>query len=153
MGVLRIVSGGQTGADRAALDEAIELGIECGGWCPKGRTAEDGVIPERYPLRQTLSPGYRQRTEMNVRDSDGTLICHTGALTGGTLLTCDLAAAWSKPCLVLKLDDTDSVEASEKTSEWIAREEIEVLNVAGPRKSNSSEIYGLTRELLRKLFY
>ena len=80
----RIVSGGQTGVDRAALDVALELSIPCGGWCPKGRKAEDGALPARYPLKETPSEEYAQRTTWNVRDSDGTLILTHGAPTGGT---------------------------------------------------------------------
>src|SRR5438876_4889366 len=86
-----IVSGGQTGVDRAALDVALELGIPCGGWCPKGRRAEDGRIPLRYPLEETTLNIYPQRTEWNVRDSDGTLVLTTGRPEGGSALTNELA--------------------------------------------------------------
>src|SRR5438876_1977372 len=89
--VSKIISGGQTGVDRAALDVALELGIPCGGWCPQGRRAEDGVIPARYPLRETPWWGYPQRTEWNVRDSDGTLILAEGEPDRGTVLTRELA--------------------------------------------------------------
>src|SRR6266571_9073801 len=84
MVVSKIVSGGQTGVDRAALDVALELGIPCGGWCPRGRRAEDGIIPERYPLIETPTTAYPQRTERNVRDSDGTLVLTVGRADGGT---------------------------------------------------------------------
>lgn len=86
-GVRRIVSGGQTGVDRAALDVAMQLSIEHGGWCPRGRLAEDGTIPSRYDLRETRSAKYHVRTERNVVDSDATLILYRKSLTGGTLLT------------------------------------------------------------------
>lgn len=89
----KLLSGGQTGVDRAALDAALALGIPCGGWCPQGRRAEDGQIPARYPLTETGSPGYRERTYLNVRDSDGTLILARGALSGGTTLTRRVARA------------------------------------------------------------
>mgnify|MGYP003793290687 CR=1 FL=1 len=89
--IKKIVSGGQTGVDRAALDVAMQLGIPVGGWCPRGRRAEDGRIPDSYPLREASSVNYAKRTELNVRDSDGTLILSGGPLTGGTALTESLA--------------------------------------------------------------
>jgi predicted Rossmann fold nucleotide-binding protein DprA/Smf involved in DNA uptake len=95
--VRKIVSGGQTGVDRAALDIALALGIPCGGWCPRGRGAEDGVIPARYPLQETCSHDYAERTRRNVIDSDGTLILAIGALHGGTLLTAQLAEKAASP--------------------------------------------------------
>src|SRR5437660_8666127 len=97
----KLISGGQTGVDRAALDVALELGLPCGGWCPRGRKAEDGVIPDRYPLAETPSPSYRQRTRWNVRDSDGTLILVRGRPTGGTALTLASARRLGKPVLVV----------------------------------------------------
>src|SRR5437762_6170449 len=99
---LVIVSGGQAGADRGALDAALSLGLGCGGWCPRGRRAEDGPIPARYPLRETPSADYPQRTEWNVRDSDGTLIVHSGRVDRGTALTQRLAARHRRPLLVLE---------------------------------------------------
>src|SRR5204862_1053873 len=90
--IARVVSGGQTGVDRAALDVALGLGLPCGGWCPKGRRAEDGPLPERYPLRETPWSGYPQRTQWNVRDSDGTLVLLNGEPDRGTRLTIELAA-------------------------------------------------------------
>src|SRR5437867_4357828 len=93
----KIVSGGQTGVDRAALDVALELGVKCGGWCPQGRRAEDGRIDERYPLQETPWDGYPQRTEWNVRDSDGTLILTCGEPDRGTALTIELVQRKKKP--------------------------------------------------------
>ena len=129
---LRIVSGGQTGVDRAALDVAIAAGIPHGGWCPRGRRAEDGAIPARYRLREHRSPTYAARTEANVVDSDGTLVLCRGALRGGTARTRALARRHRKPCLVVDLDagvDPAAVRA------WRARDGVRVLNVAGPRES------------------
>src|SRR5262245_15370526 len=112
----RIVSGGQTGVDRAALDVALELGIDCGGWCPQGRRAEDGRIPEHYPLEETPWDGYPQRTEWNVRDSDGTLILTHGEPDRGTALTLRLADERKIPCLVVRLEQEWGIEGVRK---WI----------------------------------
>ncbi|MEN6493470.1 MAG: putative molybdenum carrier protein [Thermoguttaceae bacterium] len=130
--VQKIVSGGQTGVDRGALDAAIGRGIPHGGWCPRGRRAENGPIPPRYQLRETDSSAYRVRTEQNVLDSDGTLILHGGRLAGGTALTRRLALQHKKPCLVVDLlhePDAASVR------QWLVSHQIETLNVAGPRES------------------
>src|SRR6516162_1127534 len=99
--ISKVVSGGQTGVDRAALDIALELGIPCGGWCPKGRLAEDGTIPNHYPLKETPLPLYPQRTEWNVRNSDGTLVLTTGQTKGGTALTIAIARRQKKPRLII----------------------------------------------------
>ena len=143
--VHKMISGGQTGVDRAALDAAIELGITCGGWCPKSRASEDGPIPDHYPLRETPSSDPAQRTEWNVRDADATLIIARGKLTGGTALTRRLARSMDKPCLV-----TDPVEANSTATiqAWLAEHQVNVLNVAGPRQSNDPEIYELAQQLL-----
>lgn len=139
MGIPRkIVSGGQTGVDRAALDVAIKLGIEAGGWCPRGRRAEDGPIEERYPLRETWSRTYSQRTEWNVRDSDATLILCRGTPSGGTGLTAQFADRYGRPLLVL---DLDSDPDPEKARGWLREQGVGVLNVAGPREEGASGIY------------
>lgn len=108
---MKIVSGGQTGVDRAALDTALELGLPCGGRCPRGRKAEDGPIPARYPLTETSSAEYAQRTEWNVRDSDGTLVLTRGQPTGGTALTIELAERLGKPYLVVDLESEPNAAA------------------------------------------
>ena len=141
----RIVSGGQTGVDRAALDAARALGVPCGGWCPKGRLAEDGRLPERYPLVETPSDDYAQRTEWNVRDSDGTLILYRGVLTGGSALTARLAERYDRPSLALDLQSSPDPLA---IREWIAKNQIRALNVAGPRASGAPGLYEQARELL-----
>ena len=135
----QIVSGGQTGVDRGALDAALECGVPCGGWCPKGRRAEDGFISGRYPLKETDSSDYRQRTEWNVRDSDGTLILHQGPLEGGTALTGDLTALHGRPCLSVELGKEGEIEPARK---WLEEHHIRILNVAGPRESKNP---GITR--------
>ncbi len=152
----RVVSGGQTGVDRAALDAALEAGLQIGGWCPAGRRAEDGAIAARYPLRETPGTQYAQRTEWNVRDSDGTLILHRGPLSAGTALTARLAAQLDKPCLRVDLgtDCGDAAMEQEiaRVMDWLRAHRIRVLNVAGPRESGSSGIGAASRGLLQPLF-
>lgn len=134
----KIVTGGQTGVDRAALDVALTLNIPCGGWCPQGRRAEDGPIPVRYPLVETPTPQYECRTEWNVRDSDGTLIITRGPLAGGTALTQQLARRYGKPLLVVELEAPPRPAA---LADWLSRHAIRTLNVAGPRESGRPGIY------------
>jgi hypothetical protein len=145
----QIVSGGQTGVDRAALDVALEAGIPCGGWCPRGRTAEDGRLTGRYPLRETPSDAYAQRTEWNVRDSDGTLILARGELEGGTALTEKYAGKLGRPCLII---DLGQAPAPEPVLDWLQEHKISVLNVAGPRESGCLGIYRLAVEFLSRVF-
>jgi hypothetical protein len=146
--ISKIVSGGQTGVDRAALDVALDLGVVCGGWCPKGRLAEDGPIPECYPLEETTLPVYPQRTEWNVRDSDGTLVLTIGQAKGGTALTLEMARRQKKPRLVVNLQDHPDVNA---VRTWILANQIEILNIAGPRESEKRGIYSKAAEFLHKL--
>jgi len=145
----KIVTGGQTGVDRAALDAAIALGIPHGGWCPKGRLADDGTIPPHYRLTETESPDYAVRTERNVRDSDGTLILCRGSPTGGTELTLRLAERWEKPHLVVDPDRPPDLDAARR---WLAENRPAVLNVAGPRESQSRGIAAGSEAFLRRLF-
>jgi len=150
MSIAKIISGGQTGVDRAALDVALELGIDCGGWCPKGRRAEDGVIPAEYPLRENKSTSYPARTAMNVRVSDGTLILTHGTPDRGTALTISLARRSKKPCLVV---DLGQVPDPLEVRKWIAAEKIQNLNIAGPRESSRPGIGNEARRFMRKLFH
>jgi hypothetical protein len=136
--VQRIISGGQTGVDRAGLDAAIHLGIEHGGWCPLGRRAEDGPIPDHYQLVELDSPNYSDRTRQNVLDSDGTLILYGGRLQGGTLLTARYAIQLDKPCLKIRLSGRVSCE---QLISWIETYRISILNIAGPRASSDPKIY------------
>ena len=145
---IEIVSGGQTGVDRAALDTALALGLPCGGWCPRGRRAADGPIPSRYPLRETPSASYPERTEWNVRDSDGTLVLHRGHLRGGTALTVRLARRHGRPALTADLSAAPSARG---VREWIARERIRTLNVAGPREREHPGIHAQAMEFLREV--
>jgi len=143
-----IVSGGQTGVDRGALDAAIALGIAHGGWCPKGRKAEDGVIPPHYQLRENDSPEYAARTERNVLESDATLILCRGEPAGGTALTLALAQRHGRPCLVVDLDRP----ALGRVRQWLAKVRPATLNVAGPRESMAPGIAEETRDWLIALF-
>ena len=132
----KIVAGGQTGVDRAALDWALASGVPCGGWCPLGRWAEDGPIDVRYPLPETPGADPAQRTEWNIRDSDGTLIVTLARrMSGGTLLTAGLARRLARPLLHLAKADSPAAEQAESLRQFIGQHEIRVLNVAGPRES------------------
>jgi hypothetical protein len=148
----QVVSGGQTGVDRAALDTAIELGIPHGGWCPRGRLAEDGVIPEHYELKELASSDYAARTRRNVADSDGTLVLYFSRLQGGTFLTASFARQLSKPCLKLDLaTDPDSWDQFlSRLARWRHDHAVKVLNVAGPRASKSPEAYDLASRFLKQ---
>ena len=134
----RVVSGGQTGVDRAALDVALKLGIPCGGWCPRGRRAEDGPLKGIYPLQETPSSDYTQRTQWNVRDSDGTVVLYKSSLSGGSALTVELAKEHNKPCLVIDLCEDSSPEI---LLDWAKRHKIRTVNVAGTRESGSAGLY------------
>ncbi len=146
---LRIVSGGQTGVDRAALEVAQELGIPCGGWCPRGRRAEDGPIPSHFPLQETTSAKYDVRTRRNVRDSDGTLVLTLGDPTGGTALTVAAAERLGKPLLVLYLD-LQPLPAL--VPEWASLHHLPTINVAGPRESTAPGIGPMAADFLRQAF-
>lgn len=145
-----IVSGGQTGADRAAWDVARERGLEIGGWVPRGRRAEDGPIPDRYgALPETRSADPAVRTVRNVRDSDATLVVSHGPLRGGSLLTWREAVRLGRPALHLDLDLLSSAEAAERLRAWLDAEAPDRLNVAGPRASHDASIGACVAELLR----
>jgi hypothetical protein len=145
----KVVSGGQTGVDRAALDVAMRQGIACGGWCPKGRLAEDGPIPSAYPLAETPTREYAERTRWNVRDSDGTLILTFGEPAGGTVLTRVFALQEQKPHLMLDLETKPMAADAHR---WLNEHNIAVLNVAGPRASTVPGIYRLAAQFLETLF-
>jgi len=137
----KIISGGQTGADQAALDAAIKLGIPHGGWIPKGRLTENGKLPGKYKLKEMPTKSYPKRTEQNVIDSDGTLIITHGKLTGGSKLTQKVAKKHDRPCIHINLDETLVFMAASEINSWIIEHGIKVLNVAGSRASKDPEIY------------
>lgn len=142
MSVRKIVSGGQTGADRAALDVALELDLATGGWVPLGRRADDGEVPARYEgLVETESPEYSIRTELNVRDSDATVVFAFGPPGGGTELTVRAAERYGKSLLVIDLEGEASERLVAELREWLATVRPRVLNVAGPRLSEEPRIY------------
>jgi hypothetical protein len=158
MNLFSIMSGGQTGVDRAALDAALALHVSCGGWCPAGRRAEDGPIPDRYPLTETAGPDYAERTLANVRDSDATLILHMldgppadpgrgGAGSAGTRLTARAAEELGRPLFVTR-PDTGCVA---EIADWIGAHRISVLNIAGPRESECPGIHAAARVLISDL--
>ena len=138
----KIVSGGQTGVDRAALDAAIRLGIPHGGWIPKGRLTEDGPLPAMYALDEMPTENYAERTEQNVVDSDGTLIISRGTLSGGTEYTRKMVLKHGKQMLHIDLALVPNpMDAASLITSWLEMHRIEVLNVAGPRASKDPAIY------------
>jgi hypothetical protein len=146
--VQKIISGGQTGVDRAALDWAIAKGIPHGGWCPAGRIAEDGAIPERYHLCETPTRRYPQRTRWNVRDSDATLIISSSTeLTGGSLATKGWATRINRPYLHVY----PSYGWRDSLHEFLKTHPIQVLNVAGPRRSASTNLECFVYEVLDEI--
>lgn len=147
--VKKVISGGQTGVDRAALEAASVLGLAVGGWCPAGRRAEDGVIPDCFPLRETPASSYAERTEWNVRDSSATLLLHRGRLAGGTALTAQLARQYGRPLLCRDL--TRPGDPAEVVR-WLCLNKVATLNCAGPRESQMPGIQAQARDLLLRLF-
>jgi hypothetical protein len=150
--IQKIISGGQTGADRAALDFAIEQNLPHGGWVPRGRKAEDGILAEKYRLREMPTGHYSKRTEKNILDADGTLILSHGPLTGGSALTRELAKQHMKPWIHIDLKINPCLEAARLIREWVGRHDIKVMNVAGARASKDPMIYQATMDVLDAVF-
>lgn len=151
--VNKIISGGQTGADQAALDVAIKLGIPHGGWIPKGRLTENGSLDATYQLQEMETANYNKRTEQNVIDSDGTLIISHGMLTGGSEYTREMAINHNRPWLHIDLNTTIDFHAAQKIQSWIKENNIGILNVAGSRASKDSKIYQATTDILETVLY
>jgi len=152
----KIVSGGQSGVDRGALDAALAAGISCGGWCPRGRRAEDGPIASRYPLQETMTERYEDRTEFNVRDSDATLVIAPPFPAGGTAYTLYQIEQYGRPWAVVDLEriaaSSEHLESeSERIRTWIRTHNIRVLNVAGPRESKRPGAAATTEQFLRRV--
>lgn len=141
---LKIVSGGQTGVDRAALDAALHVRIDCGGWCPQGRKAEDGIIPQHYPVIELVTGGYRERTRQNVIDSDGTLIIYFDTLSGGTEQTLLFCIQQHKPYLLIDASELSVERAATRITQFVGNHAVNTLNVAGPRASGEVRAYEFT---------
>jgi hypothetical protein len=153
MRVRKIISGGQTGADRAALDFALENNFETGGWIPRNRSAEDGQIPEKYPnLCETETENPAERTELNVQDSDATLIFSHGDLKAGSKLTLEMCDKHAKPHLHIDFAKTDFSQAVKKAQQFIIFSNCRTLNIAGARASEDPRIYEKVKDFLEKLF-
>ena len=144
--VLKVVSGGQTGVDRAALDVARALGLPHGGWCPRGRRSEDGAIPDVYELSETPESRYEQRTEWNVRDADATLLLYRDELSGGTSFTYQCVRSLGRSHALVDLAQDPDPNA---LADWVAS--FGILNVAGPRESRHPGIYDEARQYLLDL--
>ena len=151
--IKKIISGGQSGVDRAALDVAIKLEIPHGGWIPQGRLTEDGPLPSKYQLTETDSSSYAERTEKNVVDADGTLIISRGPLTGGSEYTRKMAVEHNRIWLHIDLNQISAFQAAVAIKDWILKNSIEVLNVAGPRASLDPKIYRESLKILESVYY
>jgi len=149
----KVISGGQTGAEQAALDVAIKLGIPHGGWIPKGRRTEDGVLPDKYQLIEMPDSSYARRTEKNVVKADGTLIFSHGRLVGGSDYTRKMALKHNRAWLHIDLNKIAAFEASQRIVSWLFGNNIEVLNVAGPRASSDPKIYKATMDILEAVYF
>ncbi len=145
---MKIISGGQTGVDRAALDAALRHGIESGGWCPTGRLDESGRIPDRSPVKELENGGSTKRTLQNVKDSDGTIIIYPGKLSGGTEQTLHFCVEQRRPHELIDASNISTEKAAQLIADFVCENNIEILNVAGPRQSEWPEGYGYAAQVL-----
>ena len=141
MKTLKIISGGQTGIDRAALDVALEQGIDCGGWCPAGRLDEFGKIPDHYPVQELQDGGFTERTLQNVKDSDGTVVICSGELRGGTEQTVRFCVELQRPHQLIDASRVATEDAAKSIANFVRTNKIDILNVAGSRQSEWPEGY------------
>ena len=153
MSIKKIISGGQTGADQAALDVAIKYGIDHGGWISRGRKTENGPLPAKYNLTEMKSRRYKKRTRQNVIDSDGTIILSHGELTGGSQYTLKMAKKHKKPFIYFDLNETPAYQAISDIHLWIKKNQIETLNVAGKRASKDPKIYDVTQLIVTSVVF
>ena len=149
----KIISGGQTGADQAALDAAIKLGIPHGGWTPKGRLTENGPLPDKYDLKEMPTASYPERTKKNIRESDGTLILSHGMLTNGSEFTRKMALKYQKPALHIDFNRMIPFDAAVVINNWMVDHDIRVLNVAGPRASTDPRIYRAAIDIIEAVSF
>ncbi|MFO7934259.1 MAG: putative molybdenum carrier protein [Bacteroidales bacterium] len=149
MDSLKLVSGGQTGIDRAVLDFCLDHGIPCGGWCPAGRKAEDGIIDEKYPLKELPEASYGKRTAANVRDSDATVILFPGEMEGGTLKSFEFVIKEKKPFLLLDMSILDATTAADRLRRFLESYAPSTVNFSGPRHSQWEEGYGYCYAILQ----
>lgn len=148
MNALKIISGGQTGVDRAALDVALTHGIDCGGWCPAGRLDEFGKIPHRYPIQELKNAGFAERTLQNVKHSDGTLVIYSGELRGGTEQTVRFCVELDRPHQLIDASKVAAQDAAKLIADFVQKNTINILNVAGPRQSEWPKGYAYTSRAL-----
>ena len=141
MKALKIISGGQTGVDRAALDVALRHGIECGGWCPAGRLDEFAKIPDHYPIQELQGGSFTERTLQNVKDSDGTVIIYPVELRGGTEQTVRFCVELKRPDELIDASKLSAEGAAKLIGDFVRKNKIGILNVAGPRQSEWPEGY------------
>lgn len=149
--VIKVISGGQTGVDQAALDAAIASEVNHGGWLPAGRITEAGPLSTRYNLVEMKTKSYSKRTRKNVMESDATLIISRGQLSGGSALTAAIASELRKPCLHLDLQVYDNTKAVTVVKSWLQDYSTDVLNVAGPRASSDTSIYRDAYDILTEV--
>ena len=148
---IKVVTGGQTGVDRGALDAALELNLQCGGWCPEGRLAEDGTIPEQYPLEELPGGDYRDRTRKNVVDSDGSAIIYFGEIEGGTECTLDDCVQLAKPYQLIDGSEMQPGQAAKQIAEFVRDRGLQTLNIAGPRASKIEKGHKYAFDTVRML--